>query len=367
MGWARWMHEEIEHATFVLVVCTDVYKRRAEGKEEPGRGLGANREGLIIDNNIYEHGGKNDKFIPVLVHSCDGQFVPYFLRPYQYESVETDEGYDALYRRLTHQPVVEKPVIGKLRALPPCSTGMVRPIHSPPEAPLGDSTDPAERDAIRARKKKKPVLDLEGLDQRSQESGEEQAHKTSRRTRLALLGAVVLLVLLGLVVAYSVKKPGGGRDSTSAPSSPKRPLAAAKTNPPAGIKPSSRGQDSPKVPSQARRENVNPRPRTIQKTAACADMHALMREVRHTYSKADNFRTEGGISFSDEPSAKGDPWAESDTWKTKLSPQEGTLCRQIVSFTESQDGRLVASEAATLWVLRSGKWTFFQTTFRPKN
>src|ERR1039457_3714362 len=70
MGWARWMHEEIEHATFVLVVCTDVYKRRAEGKEEPGRGLGANREGLIIDNNIRSEERRVGK-------ECRSRWSPY--------------------------------------------------------------------------------------------------------------------------------------------------------------------------------------------------------------------------------------------------------------------------------------------------
>ena len=40
-GWPRWMQHQVEEADFVLVVCTDTYKRRFEGKEQPGVGKGA--------------------------------------------------------------------------------------------------------------------------------------------------------------------------------------------------------------------------------------------------------------------------------------------------------------------------------------
>src|SRR5207253_363756 len=44
-GWTRWMRDEIERADFVLVICTETYWRRAEGREDLGIGLGVNREG----------------------------------------------------------------------------------------------------------------------------------------------------------------------------------------------------------------------------------------------------------------------------------------------------------------------------------
>ena len=43
-GWTLWMMNQIAQADFVLVVCTEVYKRRAEGKEEPPIGAGASWE-----------------------------------------------------------------------------------------------------------------------------------------------------------------------------------------------------------------------------------------------------------------------------------------------------------------------------------
>jgi hypothetical protein len=202
-----------------------------------------------------------------------------------------------------------------------------------------------------------------------EEPAEEQANKTSplsrARHRLVILGAAILLAL-GLLIAYWGKQPARFWGSLSVPSKPERSLADSKTNPQTGIKPSSREVSLPNVPPQPRKQNFNPDYSTIQKTTACADMHELAREIRRTYNKADNLQTEGGPAFSDKPGAEGDPWAGSDVWKIDLFPQEGTLCRQIVTFTESEHNKLMSSEAATLWVLRSGKWTPFQTRFRSK-
>jgi hypothetical protein len=55
----------------------------------------------------------------VTLRRTDTPFIPDFLRPYQSESIETDAGYDKLYRRLTKQPEVVKPAQGKPRPLAP--------------------------------------------------------------------------------------------------------------------------------------------------------------------------------------------------------------------------------------------------------
>jgi len=39
-GWPMWMEERIRTADFVLLVCTETYRRRVEGREEPGKGRG---------------------------------------------------------------------------------------------------------------------------------------------------------------------------------------------------------------------------------------------------------------------------------------------------------------------------------------
>ena len=117
-GWARWMRNAIRSAAFVLVISTETYRRRAEGNEEPGKGRGVNREGFLIDQQIYAAGGKNQKFIAVILRQDDSAFIPDFLQPFQMESTETEDGYERLYRRLTNQPKVVKPDLGMLRSLP---------------------------------------------------------------------------------------------------------------------------------------------------------------------------------------------------------------------------------------------------------
>src|ERR1019366_2744765 len=62
-GWHVWMQKQIESAGFVLLVCTDNYRRRVEKKESLGKGLGAIWEGQIIYSHLYSGGGKNTKFI----------------------------------------------------------------------------------------------------------------------------------------------------------------------------------------------------------------------------------------------------------------------------------------------------------------
>ena len=62
-GWPRWSKDQIHESKFVLVVATETYKTRYEGKDAPGEGLGAKWEGFVITQELYETEGKNDKFI----------------------------------------------------------------------------------------------------------------------------------------------------------------------------------------------------------------------------------------------------------------------------------------------------------------
>jgi hypothetical protein len=47
-GWPRWMLERLDWADFVLVVCTETYYKRFRGREEQGKGKGADWEGSLI-------------------------------------------------------------------------------------------------------------------------------------------------------------------------------------------------------------------------------------------------------------------------------------------------------------------------------
>jgi len=118
-GWPKWMDRQIENSDFVLVICTETYYRRVMGTEEEGKGLGVRWESTLTYQDIYDAGGENTRFIPVLFHPGKVEHIPKPLRGATHYYVDMEQGYENLYRRLTNQPKTEKPVQGKLRELPP--------------------------------------------------------------------------------------------------------------------------------------------------------------------------------------------------------------------------------------------------------
>jgi hypothetical protein len=117
-GWPRWMDRQIRDAQFVLVICTEDYYKRVMGQEVEGTGLGVRWEGGLIYQHIYNAGALNRKFLPVLLDPKDQQFIPTPLQGATRYRVDTQDGYDELYLRLLDKPKVEKPSLGKRRALP---------------------------------------------------------------------------------------------------------------------------------------------------------------------------------------------------------------------------------------------------------
>jgi len=118
-GWARWMIAQIQKADFVLIVCTKMYQLRFEGEEEYGKGKGAKWEGALIIEELYKSEAKNDKFIPILFSSEDEAHIPIVLKGATHYKLEKKEGYESLYRHITHQPLILKPDMGKLKVKPP--------------------------------------------------------------------------------------------------------------------------------------------------------------------------------------------------------------------------------------------------------
>ena len=122
-GWPHWMRNQVDQSDFVLVVCTEQYQRRFQGKEKLGRGKGVTWEGAIINQFLYDR-VTNTKFIPVIFSPQAESHIPTELRRFTYylldfKSLDTDKGYEALYRHLTNQPQNKKPKLGKRRSLPP--------------------------------------------------------------------------------------------------------------------------------------------------------------------------------------------------------------------------------------------------------
>jgi tetratricopeptide (TPR) repeat protein len=107
VGWDLWGQRQIQAARFVLVVCTATYRRRFDGEEEPGKGLGATSEAGIIRQILYDAGGVNEKFFPVVLTDADSVHIPLALRRYQHFRIDT--GYEDLRLLLTGQSRVPRP------------------------------------------------------------------------------------------------------------------------------------------------------------------------------------------------------------------------------------------------------------------
>ncbi len=118
-GWPRWCAAQIREADFVLVLCTKIYERRFRLAEKEGLGLGVIWEGYVLTVELYESGGRNAKFVPVIFSPTLVEYVPDLLRGSTRYDAGTDEGYLSLYRHLTSQPETPAPSLGAILSLPP--------------------------------------------------------------------------------------------------------------------------------------------------------------------------------------------------------------------------------------------------------
>jgi SEFIR domain len=123
-GWPHWCVEQLrpESAKFVLMICTREYCDRIENRVEFDKGRGAYWEGALIHQYIYEGKG-NTRFIPVLLNDATDDCVPFRLRPYPRYRLKafdfSDTEFKKLYRELTNQPAIIKPMPGRPVVLPP--------------------------------------------------------------------------------------------------------------------------------------------------------------------------------------------------------------------------------------------------------
>ena len=133
-GWPRWMDRNLDEARFVLMVCTDTYRRRVMGREEPGRGLGVRWQGNLIYNRIYHDQPSGSRFISILLPGSEPAHIPDPVRGHAYFRIATfdltDPGFEALYRHLTDQPATPRPDRGAITTLPP------KPRPRPSPGPL---------------------------------------------------------------------------------------------------------------------------------------------------------------------------------------------------------------------------------------
>ena len=139
------MEARIKESAYTLVVCTETYRRRADRKEEPGRGLGVAWEAAIITDEIYRNAARNTRFIPVLFSQADAAHIPAWLGDVTYYRADVEDSYNLLLRHLTDQPLFEEPPIGVVRKLPPI-TQLPRKEALPPIITAAPVAPAATRD-----------------------------------------------------------------------------------------------------------------------------------------------------------------------------------------------------------------------------
>ena len=124
-GWPIWMSNCVQNADYILVVCSSVYLARCKRQEKKGAGKGVKWESLLLYQQLYDADSSNMSLIPILLNEESASNIPEPLRAFTHFrldaadfSLETDSGYESLYRYLTNQPLVERPQLGSLKSLP---------------------------------------------------------------------------------------------------------------------------------------------------------------------------------------------------------------------------------------------------------
>jgi hypothetical protein len=106
------MLNQIDWAEFVLLVCTETYYRRFRGHEEPGKGKGADWEGAVITQELYDARSATIRFVPVLFDAIDERFIPEPVRGHTFYVLNTEQAYQDLYDFLLGQAGVEPAPVG---------------------------------------------------------------------------------------------------------------------------------------------------------------------------------------------------------------------------------------------------------------
>lgn len=114
-GWQRWMEQQIKASDFVLVVCTELYLKRFNGKDRDG-GRGVNFEGAIISQLIYDEFQQNTKFYPLIPDQGSIDHVPLILK--SGSTYKLNEDYESICRVLTNQPRATAKPLGEKRHYP---------------------------------------------------------------------------------------------------------------------------------------------------------------------------------------------------------------------------------------------------------
>lgn len=118
-GWPAWCKRQIEEVDHVLLACTETYRRRVDGREQGGVGLGVCWEGPIIQQLLSDADSRSRKFVPVLFDPGSAGHIPVEARGLSRFLLDQESGFEDLCRFLLNKPRTPKPPPGIAPDLPP--------------------------------------------------------------------------------------------------------------------------------------------------------------------------------------------------------------------------------------------------------
>ncbi len=108
---AHFMESSIEKADKVILIFTENYKLKAEG-----RAGGVGYEYSMINEELYRNQISNHKFIPILRKGNSRESIPKFIASFIWLDMSDDrkftENYETLIREIYDEPKVQKPTLG---------------------------------------------------------------------------------------------------------------------------------------------------------------------------------------------------------------------------------------------------------------
>jgi hypothetical protein len=157
LGWQQWMVDQIENADFVLLVCTDAYRRRFERREVTGKGKGVTWEGAIISAELYDTQGRQVKFLPIVFSEADASCVPRILSGSPCFLIDDRNSCKSLLKALARQPGVQAPPLGNW-----ASEFNGQPLTSEDSVETGVIPEPNEKKLAPLQQDSKPLVFTEG-------------------------------------------------------------------------------------------------------------------------------------------------------------------------------------------------------------
>ena len=101
-----WLRQQIEDSNYVIVVCTEEYKKSFQGKEKLTEGNEITWKGFIINQVTYDR-LSNNKFVPVIFSPEASKHIPSEFRKYNYYLLNSenlsleDSEYQSLHQHLS--------------------------------------------------------------------------------------------------------------------------------------------------------------------------------------------------------------------------------------------------------------------------